>query len=130
MSVHSALAIDRMRRLGATPDSNFEVSGRRICGLAQAGARDRLAGDLAVADIQAVTQMNVVLQNLPPTLVGKLQFDGSGFRPWCWSGTDGLFGRTTFGCRSAAMRLGLQVALFRKFRFLERKSKMDKGYGG
>ena len=38
--------------------------------------RHRLAGDLAVADIQAVTQMDVVLQGLAPTLVGKLQCEG------------------------------------------------------
>src|ERR1039458_8386891 len=31
--------------------------------------RHRLAGDLAVADIEAVTQMDVVLQSLAPTLV-------------------------------------------------------------
>ena len=40
--------------------------------------RHRLAGDLAVADIEAVTQMDVVLQSLAPTLVGKLQREGQG----------------------------------------------------
>ena len=40
--------------------------------------RHRLAGDLAVADIEAVTQMDVVLQSLAPTLVGKLQRKGQG----------------------------------------------------
>ena len=40
--------------------------------------RHRLAGDLAVADIEAVTQMDVVLQSLAPTLVGKLQCERQG----------------------------------------------------
>ena len=39
--------------------------------------RHRLAGDL-VANIEAVTQMDVVLQSLAPTLVGKLQCEGHG----------------------------------------------------
>jgi len=38
----------------------------------------RLAGDLAVADIEAVAQMDVVPQSLAPTLVGKLQRKGQG----------------------------------------------------
>src|ERR1035437_3861447 len=38
----------------------------------------RLAGDLAVADIEAVAQMDVVPQSLPPTLVAKLQRKGQG----------------------------------------------------
>ena len=38
--------------------------------------RHRLAGDLAVADIEAVTQMDVILQGLAPTFVGNLQRKG------------------------------------------------------